>query len=268
MSTLAAHATDERKHSNERFFKTGPGEYGEGDEFIGVSMPDNRKVAKQFRHLGFDEVAKLLESPIHEHRMCGLLILTHRYNEFGTRRGSAGVAHIRGRECVLHPEQGAAMTCVDGTQNAHREVARFYRTHIDRVNNWDLVDCSAPQVLGKHYLTYGGETQLYTLAKSRSLWRRRIAIVSTFAFIRAGEFTHTFAIAELLLHDQEDLIHKATGWMLREVGKRDKATLETFLKRHATRMPRTCLRYAIERFPEGERKGWLYRKQPASKAGR
>ena len=263
---LSAHASRKRKEANERFFKTGPGEYGEGDQFIGVSMPDTRKVAKQFRHLCFDEIAKLLESPIHEHRMCGLLILVYRYEGLAKqhRATSTGVAQVHGRELVLHPERVEVRgVAVDGAssgsdlQAEHKAIVDFYLKHIDRVNNWDLVDCSAPQILGQYYRTYGGEAKLYTLAKSRSLWRRRIAIVSTFAFIRAGELTHTLAIAELLMNDTEDLIHKATGWMLREVGKQDKRVLEQFLHAHAAHMPRTCLRYAIERFPEGERKGWM-----------
>jgi len=265
---LKMHASVARQKSNERFFKTGPGEYGEGDEFLGVSMSDNRKVAKQFRHLHCDEIAKLLESPIHEHRMCGLLILVLQYDVYekkvqtphdvrkhpGTSVIGAPGVHGRAASGANHmapaPEARAA-------QKACAAIVRCYLAHIDCVNSWDLVDCSAPQILGAHYIMYGGEAKLYAFAKSRSLWHRRVAIVGTAAFIVAHQCEHTLAIAELLLNDKEDLIHKATGWMLREVGKRDKAMLETFLRKHVHHMPRTCLRYAIERFAPEERACWL-----------
>jgi 3-methyladenine DNA glycosylase AlkD len=222
---LTEYSSLTRAATNAWFFKTGPGEYGEGDVFVGVTMPNIRKVARAYTNLSLVETEKLLASKVHEHRMTGLIVLVEKY-ERGERR-------------------------------THRDIAKWYLAHIDRVNNWDLVDCSAPQILGKHYLMYGGEKKLYTFTKSRSLWRRRVAIVATFAFIRAGELTHTFAIAELLLKDTHDLIHKAAGWMLRVAGKMDKKALEHFLKKHGTDMPRTMLRYAIERFPERERKKWL-----------
>jgi len=248
---LKARATPERAKTNAWFFKTGVGQYGEGDRFLGVTVPDARNVAQQFRDLPLDEVATLLASPLHEVRLAGLLILVSQYEHpekctsFPVSSHSSKLFYTDDRlyKIVLEKEK--------------KEVVRFYRAHLDRVNNWDLVDLSASQILGAHYVAYGGERALYALAKSKSLWRRRIAIVATYAFIRADRYEHPLAIAELLLNDTHDLIHKATGWMLREVGKRDKHVLEGFLREHAHHMPRTCLRYAIERFPERERKGWL-----------
>lgn len=249
---LKKYATPERAKTNAWFFKTGVGQYGEGDRFLGVTVPDARKVAKQFRDLPLDEVTKLLASPLHEVRLAGLLILVSRYE---LHRTQADVSHTRSAVAYTHDRE--CMLQVKREMQEMQAIVLFYLAHLDQVNNWDLVDLSAPQILGTHYVAYGGERALYALAKSKSLWRRRIAIVATYAFIRADKFKHTLAIAELLLADTEDLIHKATGWMLREVGKRDKAALEAFLTAHVHKMPRTCLRYAIERFPEGERRRWL-----------
>ncbi len=242
---LVAHASPERAKTNSWFFKTRPGQYGEGDQFIGVTVPDARKVARHFRDLPLDEVAKLLASPLHEVRLTGLLVLVERYKhcqgQVGVSRLHSADAYTHGREHVLH------------TKREMQATVHCYLAHLDRVNNWDLVDVSAPQILGVHYLTYGGERKLYMFAKSKNLWERRIAIVATFAFIRTGRCEHTLAIAELLLTDIEDLLHKATGWMLREVGKRDRRVLDMFLASHGARMPRTMLRYAIEKHPESER---------------
>lgn len=216
-----------------RFFKTGPGQYGEGDTFIGVNVPTLRTMAREFRGLSLDEIRALLHSPVHEERHLALLIL------------------------VLQAAKG---------DDAHRTRAfDLYLGNTRFVNNWDLVDCSAPQVVGGHLLPRPKEP-LYTLAKSESLWERRIAVVSTQHFIRHGEFDDTLAVSELLLGDGEDLIHKATGWMLREVGKKDQGVLEGFLDRHAAVMPRTMLRYAVEKFPPDRRRAYLRRKPNPSGA--
>jgi 3-methyladenine DNA glycosylase AlkD len=203
----------------QRFFKTGKGEYGEGDVFLGVMVPQSRLVARKYTDLALHDVRKLLHSKIHEERLVALLILVRRY----------------GRD----PEQ----------------TAMFYLDNISRVNNWDLVDLTAPCILGA-YLERRDRAVLYGMARSASLWERRIAIIATQHFIRAGDFGDTLKIAEILLADRHDLMHKAVGWMLREVGKRDLAAEEAFLKTHCGRMPRTMLRYAIERFPPEKR--WAY----------
>ena len=208
------------------FFKTAPGEYGEGDVFIGVRVPVIRAVAREFAEMPLAEVERLLGSAIHEERLAALVIL------------------------VGQAAKGAAAT--------RKAIYDLYMASTRFVNNWDLVDLSAPAVVGG-YLADRSRRPLYRLARSAWLWDRRISIVATHHFIRRGEFADTLAIAEVLLGDREDLMHKAVGWMLREVGKRDGATLEAFLDRHCRVMPRTMLRYAIERFPEGKRKGYLKR---------
>jgi 3-methyladenine DNA glycosylase AlkD len=215
-----------------RFFKTGPGQYGEGDTFIGINVPTLRTVSRSFRALPLAEIRALLNSPVHEERHLALMIL------------------------VLQVAK-----CDDG----HRKRAYdLYLGNTRFVNNWDLVDCSAPQVVGGYLMTESREP-LSVLAKSTSLWERRIAVVSTQHFIRHGEFGDTLAISELLLGDEEDLIHKAAGWMLREVGKKDQSVLEGFLDRHGAVMPRTMLRYAIERFPSDQRRAYLRTKKPSGR---
>ena len=210
-----------------RFFKTGPGEYGEGDTFIGVNVPTLRTVSSSFRALPLDEIRALLNSPVHEERHLALMVL------------------------VLQVTKG---------DDAYRKRAfDVYLGSTRFVNNWDLVDCSAPQVIGGFLMTRPREP-LFVLAKSKSLWERRIAVVSTQHFVRHGEFGDTLAVSELLLGDTEDLIHKATGWTLREVGKKDQAVLEGFLDRHGAVMPRTMLRYAIEKFPPDRRRAYLQMK--------
>jgi 3-methyladenine DNA glycosylase AlkD len=206
------------------FFKTGPGEYGEGDKFLGIKVPTLRKCAQEYRQIALADALALLKTPLHEARMLALFILVDQY-----RRGTEA-----GRETLY----------------------RAYLRHARYINNWDLVDCSAPYVVGAHLSTRSREP-LLRLARSRNLWERRIAIVSTACFIRDGDLSDTLAIAKLLLRDEEDLIHKATGWMLREVGKRNLATEESFLVKHYKKMPRTMLRYAIEKFPEAKRQSYL-----------
>ncbi len=207
-----------------RFFKTGPGQYGEGDKFIGVKVPVIRKVAKNFESLPAAEVECLLHSEVHEERLLALVIL---------------------------------VTQVEKADKAARKrVYDLYLANTRNINNWDLVDLSAPQIIGG-FLETRSRRPLYRLAKSASLWERRIGIVATHWFIRHGDFADTIRLAEKLLKDDQDLIHKAVGWMLREVGKRDEAVLEEFLGQQCQVMPRTMLRYAIERFPEKKRLGYL-----------
>jgi 3-methyladenine DNA glycosylase AlkD len=207
-----------------RFFKTGPGEYGEGDCFLGLDVPTLRGLAREHRALPRRDLTRLLKSRWHEERVLALLILVHQYT-----RGNA----------------------------AEREaIYRLYLKHTKHINNWDLVDCSAEHIVGAH-LREGDRTTLTRLARSKLLWERRIAILSTYHYIKRSEFGETMRIARLLLNDEHDLIHKAVGWMLREVGKRDQAVEEAFLTRHAARMPRTMLRYAIERFPPARRQRFM-----------
>lgn len=207
-----------------RFFKTGPGEYGEGDRFLGIDMPGIRAVVK--RDDGKSDVRGLLHSPWHEERLLALLILVRRFQS--------------------------------GNTTAKKAVFDFYLSETSWINNWDLVDVSAYHIVGA-WLLDRPRPILRRLASSESLWERRIAIVSTWAFIRTGDLAETFRLAEKLLGDPEDLMHKACGWMLREAGKRDVAALERFLDAHVSEMPRTMLRYAIEKLPEKRRKQYLAR---------
>lgn len=217
--------TREKAASSARFFKTGEGQYGHGDVFVGVPVPAQRRVARVFRELPLAEAAKLLKSRVHEHRLTALLILVEQYKK--------------------------------GDDTARAKLVKLYLARTKRVNNWDLVDMSAPNILGR-YLLDKNRGVLYQLAKSENLWERRIAIVATLAFIGNGESADTFAIAELLLSDTHDLIHKATGWMLREVGKRvSRPALAKFITLHKAAMPRTMLRYAIEHFSPAERGAFL-----------
>lgn len=222
---LRALATDARRTASLRFFKTGPGDYGEGDRFLGVSVPDQRVVARRFAALPIDAALGLLESPVHEERLTALLIL------------------------VRHFEKG--------DEAARRRVFDGYLARARWVNNWDLVDSSAPQIVGG-WLLERDRRVLDRLVRSPSLWERRIAVLSTLAFIRAGQGDDTLRLCEAVLGDEHDLMHKASGWMLREVGKRvDVALLRAFLSRHAAHMPRTMLRYALEHLPKAERLKWM-----------
>jgi 3-methyladenine DNA glycosylase AlkD len=217
-------ANKEKAEVLQRFFKTGPGEYGEGDVFIGVKVPDLRKVAKDFQDIATEDVIVLLESAIHEERLLALLILVRKY--------------------------------VKGNETAKKRIYRLYLKKTKFINNWDLVDVTAHHIVGD-YLMDKNKAPLYRLAKSEDLWERRIAILATFYFIKHGKYEETLKIAKILLTDKEDLIHKAVGWMLREIGKRDMIFEEMFLKQHYKEMPRTMLRYAIEKFPEPKRQKYL-----------
>ncbi|MEK6699812.1 MAG: DNA alkylation repair protein [Nitrospirota bacterium] len=206
------------------FFKTGPGEYGEGDRFLGIVVPVIRKLARQHQDTPIGEVKKLLTSAIHEERLLALLMLVQRYEK--------------------------------GDDGSKKVIYDLYLESTEYINNWDLVDLSAGKIVGP-YLRDRARRPLYRLAKSKNLWERRIAILSTFHYIKNHDFMDTLAVAGLLLEDEEDLIRKAVGWMLREVGKRDRGVAERFLRAHYQSMPRTMLRYAIERFPESKRKKYL-----------
>ncbi len=207
-----------------RYFKTGPGEYGEGDTFLGIRTPDLRKVARKFKGLSLEETERLLRSEIHEERFVALAILVNRFKK--------------------------------GGDEEKEKIYRMYLVNSRYINNWDLVDVSVKDIVGA-FLWEKDRGPLYELAGSDNLWERRMAIMATFFFIKQGELKETFRIAEMLLHDPEDLIHKAVGWMLREAGKRDREAEEEFLEKHYREMPRTMLRYAIEKFPEERRKAYL-----------
>lgn len=207
-----------------RYFKTGPGDYGAGDRFLGVSVPQLRQLARQHQDLALGQVSRLLSSPWHEERLLAALILVRQYNR--------------------------------GTVHQREAIYRLYIRRRVRINNWDLVDSSAEHIVGAH-LRRGDRSVLRRLATSGRVWDRRIAIMATFHYIKRGEFAETMRLARVLLTDPHDLIHKAVGWMLRETGKRDRTVTERFLRRHVKRMPRTMLRYAIELFPSRLRRRYL-----------
>jgi 3-methyladenine DNA glycosylase AlkD len=206
------------------FFKTGKGEYGEGDIFAGLKVPTQRKLAREFGDLSFTDLKVLLSSPVHEERLISLFILVARFSK--------------------------------SSEKDKQMIFSFYLKNRKGVNNWDLVDLSAPKIMGK-YLLEKDKSILFKFAVSKNLWERRIAILSTLEFIRSEDYDTTLKISEILLEDDHDLIHKAVGWMLREIGKRDLLTEEKFLKIYYKKMPRTMLRYAIEKFPETKRKKYL-----------
>jgi len=224
-AALKTEADPEKAAFYPRFFRTGPGEYGEGDSFLGVTVPKQRRIARRCRTMPLDEVTRLLRSPYHECRLTALFILVDRFG--------------RGRE-----------------EADRQAVVDVYLENLDRVNNWDLVDASAHKILGAH-LAQGDRDFLYDLARSGDLWQQRIAIIATHDYIRAGQFSDTFALADLLMDHPHDLIHKAVGWMLRDVGNHDRAAMEGFLGPRYADMPRTMLRYAIEKLPEGRRQDYL-----------
>jgi len=231
IDTLYRLADPEKASVLQRFFKTGKGEYGEGDIFIGITVPKIRNVAKSNISIPTESVSELLASEIHEMRLCGLLILAEQY-----------------RLARKQPE-------------ACRNIVDFYLKHTNRINNWDLVDLSAPNILGTWVADTGETDILHRLSLSADMWEQRISVVATLTLIRANDYSTTLTICRHLLQHPHQLIHKATGWMLREVGKRDLNTLTKFLDSHATDMPRTALRYAIERFPEPLRQHYLHIKK-------
>ena len=228
LAALKSESSARHASEQQRFYKTAPGEYGEGDVFLGISVPKTRKIAGEYRNLTFDEIEKLAKSDFHEVRLCALVILCNQYKK-------------------------------SKDSKKKKAIFDFYMVQVvkGRVNNWDLVDVSAPTI--GQYLAESNNSMpiLRKLSKSKDLWERRIAMIFTFAFLRAGELEPTYEIAERLLKDEHDLIHKAVGWMLREMGKRDPSLLRAFLADHSKVMPRTMLRYSIEKLPKRERKMWL-----------
>lgn len=223
--SLTALADTARTAHHQRFFRTGPGEYGEGDLFLGLTSPQVRAAAKEGRSLSLVEVERLLEDPAHEIRACGLVILVEQFKK--------------------------------ADEAARADIIELYLRRTDRINNWDLVDISCG-ILGQ-WLTNKNRDVLDRLSVSNNMWEQRIAVVSTLPLIKSGDFADILRLVERLKTHPHDLMHKAMGWMLREVGKKDRPTLEAFLQTHVRTLPRTTLRYAIERFPESERKAWLRR---------
>ena len=228
LHSLRQHTDAEKAIVLPRFFKTGKGEYGEGDKFLGVTVPNIRLVAKQYSHVPLEVVSRLLDSEWHECRMCALLILVMKYKK--------------------------------AAEEEKQAIFDLYLSRTERINNWDLVDLSAPNIVGEHLYSSTDRTILYRLAESSLLWNRRIAMVSTLCFIRKGDFGDTFALADKLVTSRHDLMQKAVGWMLREMGKRDISLLRIFLDKHAATMPRTMLRYAIEKMDSAERHEGMGRK--------
>lgn len=221
---LETYSTPEKKEFLPYFFKTGKGQYGEGDIFLGVVVPDTRKVAKKYKAIAFSEITKLLESGIHECRLCALLILVERFKK--------------------------------AKEEERKEIYNFYLSNTRYINNWDLVDLSTRDIVGE-YLVDKDRKDLYRLADSPLLWEQRIAVISTYTFIRQNDFKDILALSERLLNHKHDLMHKATGWMLREAGKRDKQVLTAFLDKHYKVMPRTMLRYSIEKLSPEERAHYM-----------
>ena len=217
-------ADDTIARHSQRFFKTGKGEYGEGDLFLGIRVPELRRLVKQYRDLPLNDISTLLQSKYHEERLLALLLLVAMFQK-------------------TTPEE-------------QKKIYEFYLNHTSNINNWDLVDSSAAHIIGT-YLRDRDRKPLYTLVRSKNLWERRIAIVATFHLIKHHEFDDALRLSEMLIGDREDLIHKAVGWMLREIGKREMKALDAFLRIHYQNMPRTMLRYAIEKFPEEKRLGYL-----------
>jgi len=221
---IRANANKDHAKTMQWFFKTGKGEYGEGDKFFGIKVPVQRKIAKQFGELNLDDLQTLLNSKIHEERLISLLILVDKYDK--------------------------------ADEKVKEKIYRFYKNNSRKINNWDLVDLSAPKIIGTHLLNRDRKI-LYKYAYSHNLWQKRISIISTYSFIKNHDFTTTLEISDILMNDDHDLIHKAVGWMLREVGKQEMEALEKFLKTRYNKMPRTMLRYSIEKFPEKKRKKYL-----------
>lgn len=224
---LAKEANSEKAEILQKFFKTREGEYGHGDIFLGITVPKSRMMAKKYSDLPFEAIKRLLNSKIHEKRIIALLVLVENFSK--------------------------------GNCAEKRKIFDFYLENKNRVNNWDLVDLSASKIIGE-YLVHKPKNVLYHLAKSKGLWDKRIAIIATFQFVKNGKFFDTLKISKILLKDKHDLIQKAVGWMLREVGKRDARVEKYFLKKYYKNISRTTLRYAIEKFPEVERKKFLFGK--------
>jgi len=223
---LKSHASQKKAKVLQHFFKTALGEYGEGDIFLGVIVPQSRVIAKKYKNLALSDIKKLLHSKIHEERLIALLILVHNFQK--------------------------------SSKQGKKKIYEFYLKNTKYINNWDLVDLSAAKIVGAYlFENKKGVSVLKKLAKSKNIWERRIAVLSTFYFINNGEYSESLEISKILLKDEHDLIHKAVGWMLREIGKKSLKTEEEFLKKNYRLIPRTMLRYAIERFPEKKKQAYL-----------
>ena len=227
---LNSYINPEKAQFFPRFFKTGKGEYGEGDKFIGVTVPNQRKVAKKYREVNFETVAELISSEIHEHRLTAILILTYKFQ-------------------------------YKKSKESNDEIYRFFMKAVEGgyVNNWDLVDTGAPKISGEYLLNQDDHSKLFEFLHSGDLWKERVAIMSTYTFIKNGSFKEALEMCEYVLDHEHDLTHKASGWMLREIGKKDVEVLYRFLDSHAGKMPRTMLRYAIERLDSDMRQRYLNR---------
>ena len=223
-AVLKTMANPQRAVHSQRFFKTGKGEYAEGDIFIGITVPALRAFVPKCKCIGIDDILSLLKSPLHEERLLALFLLVDRFKK--------------------------------GEDQIKERIYNLYLRNTKHINNWDLVDCSAHLIVGA-YLEDRDTKILFELAQSKTLWERRISVLATFHLIRRDQFDVALKLYEMLINDKEDLMHKAVGWMLREIGKRDRAAEEAFLKKHCRIMPRTMLRYAIERFPEEKRAAYL-----------
>lgn len=221
--TVKKYSNPEKANILQRFFKTGKGEYAEGDIFAGLTVPTSRKIARQFKSLSYNDLSKLIKSKIHEERLIALFIIVSKMKK--------------------------------ANEKEKEKIYKFYVKNLKYVNNWDLVDLSSEKIIGE-YLLDKDKKLLFELAKG-DLWERRIGVMSTFNFIKKNDYKTTLRLCKLLIKDREDLIHKATGWMLREIGNRDLKIEENFLKQHYKKMPRTMLRYAIEKFPEKKRQAYL-----------
>ncbi len=221
-------SNEEKAKLYQRFFKTGPGQYGEGDVFMGLTMPETRAISSKYTEMPIEEVQELLNSEIHEHRMSALLIVIQKYRK--------------------------------ANKEEKRKLYEFYLKNMSRINNWDLIDVTASHVVGDFLFNNKEEKEmLYKLAKSNDLWEKRISVISTFRFIKENEFEDSINISEILLNDKHDLIHKAVGWMLREIGKKDQEIEEEFLRKYHKTMPRTMLRYSLEKFTKDKKDFYMGR---------
>mgnify|MGYP001560365368 CR=1 FL=1 len=227
INKLQKAADPERAKNLSWFFKTGKGEYGEGDKFLGITVPKLREISKKYQDLELKDLQKLLDNKFHEYRLSALMILRFKYSSYAK-----------------------------ASEDKQKSIVKFYLKNTKKINNWDLVDLSCHYILG-NWLLDKDRRILYKLARSKNLWEKRIAVISTFAFIREKQFSDTIKISGILMNDKHDLIHKAVGWALREIGKKDKRTEINFLDKYYKAMPRTMLRYAIEKFSDKERKFYL-----------
>ena len=248
LTEMMAHADPSQVEGLSRFFKTGPGQYGYGDKFLGIKVPVTRAVVREcWREVGFPELEECIRSEYHEVRLAALLALVEVFRHAGKKCAAENYFSEGFPKNQFSAADAIRQRCID-----------FYLSHTQYINNWDLVDLSCYPLLGEWLLDSPDRSLLYDLARNgKTLWEQRIGIVSTMTFIRHGQLEDTFAIADILLHHPHDLIHKAVGWLLREAGKRDKDALEAFLRPRYQTMPRTMLRYAIEKFPEPERQQYL-----------